>query len=240
MLIQAEVRADRNGIQVEIGLPLNEPHQKVISEYIIFGELEFDVSRDLANRNRIGTWSGVEVPRAFISYEATILESPRPPVMSQTPRLEGYPSTVRLEDQALAERLVARWMELPPPARFLALATAASFDWGITLQDKQEVRAWLAVEKKYGKVTALLVLLRAAQLPAKAVEGLQLAEGVMTKPLTWVEVWTGVEWKRMVLVTGGIVIQPPLPSSPGHRTAGSLPTRRKAGRYSLDHRSREY
>jgi len=49
-----------------------------------------------------------------------------------------------------------------------------------------------------------LVLLRAAGLPARAIEGLQLVASVRTKPLSWVEVWTGEEWKRLVLVAGVI------------------------------------
>jgi hypothetical protein len=205
--MRAEVVADRYGIQVEIGLPFSYPHQRIISEQISSGGLDFDIIRD--RPNRIGIWSALEVGGAFITYRAIILESPHRPKINQTPRLEGYPPSVLLKDQALAERIVTRWMELPPPARFLALATASSFDWGITLRDERELREWLSVEEKYGKVTTLLILLRAAALPARAVEGLQLAGGVRNKPLRWVEVWTGEEWKRLVLVTGGLVVQPP-------------------------------
>jgi hypothetical protein len=202
--MQAEVQADKNGIQVEIGLPFSSPHQRIVSELISSGGLDFDLVRN--RPNRIGHWSVVELEEkgAFITYRATILESPRPPVVKETPLLGSYPPTVRAEDQALAERLAARWRDLPPPARFLALSTAVASDWRITFRDKRDLRAWLSVEKKYGKVTAFLVLLRAAALPARAVEGLQLVDSVRTKPLRWVEVWTGKEWKRLVLVAGVI------------------------------------
>ncbi|MFQ5542166.1 MAG: UUP1 family membrane protein, partial [Candidatus Binatia bacterium] len=200
--MQAEVQADRHGIQVEIGLPFSDAHQKVVSEQISSGGLDFDLIRD--RPNRIGIWSAVEVSGAYITYRATILESPRRPAIRETPRLGGYPPKVQSGTQALAERLAARWLDLPPPARFLALSTAVSSDWRITFQDKRDLREWLSVEKKHGKVTAFLILLRAAALPARAVEGLQLVDSVRTEPLRWVEVWTGNEWKRLVLVAGVI------------------------------------
>ena len=200
--MQAEVQADKNGIQIEIGLPFSSPHQRIVSELISSGGLDFDLIRN--RPNRIGIWSAVEVGGAFITYRATILESPDRPVVKETPLLESYPPTVRAEDQTLAESLASRWRDLPPPARFVALSTAVASDWRITFRDKRDLRAWLSVEKKYGKVTAFIVLLRAAGLPARAVEGLQLVGSVRTKPLSWVEVWTGKEWKRLVLVAGVI------------------------------------
>jgi hypothetical protein len=200
--MQAEVQADKNGIQIEIGLPFSSKHQRIVSELISSGGLDFDLIRN--RPNRIGIWSAVEVGGAFITYRATILESPHRPVVKETPVLGSYPPTVRAEDQALAERLASRWRDLPPPARFLTLSTAVASDWRITFRDKQDLRAWLSVEKKYGKVTAFLILLRAAGLPARAIQGLQLVGSVRTKPLSWVEVWTGEEWKILVLVAGVI------------------------------------
>ncbi|MCZ6452429.1 MAG: UUP1 family membrane protein, partial [Deltaproteobacteria bacterium] len=122
--MQAEVQADKNGIQIEIGLPFSSPHQRIVSELISSGGLDFDLVRN--RPNRIGIWSAVEVGGAFITYRATILESPQRPVVKETPLLGSYPPTVRAEDQALAERLAARWRDLPPPARFLALSTAVA------------------------------------------------------------------------------------------------------------------
>ncbi|MEE9569675.1 MAG: UUP1 family membrane protein, partial [Candidatus Binatia bacterium] len=104
--MQAEIQADKNGIQIEIGLPFSSPHQRIVSELISSGGLDFDLVRN--RPNRIGHWSAVEMDTegAFITYRATILESPRPPVVKETPLLGSYPPTVQAEDQALAERLV--------------------------------------------------------------------------------------------------------------------------------------
>jgi hypothetical protein len=57
-------------------------------------------------------------------------------------------------------------------------------------------------------VTAFLVLLRAAGLPAQVVEGLPLAESITGSTLTWIEVWTGQEWESLQPERGEIYQQP--------------------------------
>ncbi len=49
---------------------------------------------------------------------------------------------------------------------------------------------------------AMLMLLRAAGLPARAVAGLHIVESVATSPFTWIEVWTGQGWERFQPETG--------------------------------------
>lgn len=94
--MQAEVQADKNGIQIEIGLPFSSPHQRIVSELISSGGLDFDLVRN--RPNRIGIWSAVEVGGAFITYRATILESP------PAPRCEGDSAAWELSSDRSSRR----------------------------------------------------------------------------------------------------------------------------------------
>jgi len=51
---------------------------------------------------------------------------------------------------------------------------------------------------------ALLVLLRAANLSARTVEGFHLIQSITAEPIQWVEVWTGKEWENLKPETGEI------------------------------------
>ncbi len=55
-----------------------------------------------------------------------------------------------------------------------------------------------------GPDVALLTLFRAAELPARSLEGLPLAERVMNHPLRWIEVWNGQNWDRLRPDTGDV------------------------------------
>jgi len=49
----------------------------------------------------------------------------------------------------------------------------------------KNLQAWSTFRDKHGRVTVFLVLLRAAALPARAVEGLELVESITTPTLIW-------------------------------------------------------
>ncbi len=58
------------------------------------------------------------------------------------------------------------------------------------------MKALAEFRRDHGPVAAWTLLLGAAGLPVRPVEGLHLAESMVSKPLSWVEVWTGQGWER--------------------------------------------
>jgi hypothetical protein len=72
------------------------------------------------------------------------------------------------------------------------------------MPDSQDLKAWSVLRRKIGRREALLLLLRAANLPARSAEGLRLSESVTTEPVSWIEVWTGEEWRKLHPETGEI------------------------------------
>lgn len=205
LAMQARIKTARQEIQLEIGLPHDGPHHKLVSEQISSGGLDFDVIRDRSDR--IGIWYSQEVTeeQAFINYRASILETPKGIVGPPS----DYPVAITTaEDRALAERLVTSWKKQSPPARYRAVAAALGDSWGQALPSDQDLGAWRSVREKYGLVTASLLLFRASGLPAQAVTGLQLGESVRRLLLTWLEVWTGEKWEIMMPVIGPIEAPP--------------------------------
>jgi hypothetical protein len=95
--------------------------------------------------------------------------------------------------------------------------------WGTPPPDAQDFQAWSGFQEKHGQLKAVLVLLRAADLPARVVQGLQLAESITDSTLTWIEIWTGQEWESLDPEKGEIY-EKPAPLLP--LTTGELPAAR--------------
>lgn len=190
---------------VMVGLPFTHRGQMVAEERILSGTLAFNLLRE--GPNQVGVWSGVTSPRGeVIGYSATIQVSPPPPVKTKT--VIPYPLNIQEEDQALAQRLVGKWDSLPPPDRLRRIAAGLRGIWGSPPPEDQDLREWSAFQEKYTHLDAVLLLLRAASLPARVVEGLQLAETVTGSTLTWVEVWTGQDWEHLQPEKGEIYQKP--------------------------------
>jgi hypothetical protein len=205
--IQARAKAGRDGLQVEMGLPYGHPPQTILSEQITSGTLDFTLSRDRANR--IGVWSGSMADgEEFIRYRATILMQSGGARRQEPPETEDYPPKVQADERALAERLAERWRKLPLPHKIRAIVSTLDNNWGDTRPDERDLQAWYKLYEKHGAVTGLLVLLRAADIPARPVEGLLLIESVRTRPLIWLEVWTGTKWDNLRLSTGEMYRDP--------------------------------
>lgn len=66
---------------------------------------------------------------------------------------------------------------------------------------REGLDAWNKLEEKHGRSGALLILFRAAGLPARTVSGILLSRGIQTSPATWVEAWDGKQWQNMDLQT---------------------------------------
>ena len=193
--MDAHVTSDEDQeITVMIGLPDNHTGRIVTEERIASGSLTFNLLHE--GPNQIGVWSGaVGREGKNITYRGTILVGDQHPSKPLPPKLESYPLSVGKTEQTLAKRLVARWSNLDPSIRFKAVAGTAAGVWGTPPPEEADIRAWAALRETHGHATALLALLRAAELPARIVQGLPLAECITDTTVTWVEAWTGQEWE---------------------------------------------
>jgi hypothetical protein len=201
--IEAYIRADQKEVSVMIGLPHTDAGGIVVEERITSGKLTFNLLRE--GPNQVGIWSGDVGPEEeVIRYRATIHKAHQRPSKAKPPKPEPYPANVGKAEQALAERLVRKWSQLAPPARLRAVAATIAGNWGVPLLDDQDLREWSAFQQKHGRLEGLLVLLRAADLPARPIEGLYLIESISTSLLVWVEVWTGHNWENLQPETGEI------------------------------------
>ena len=205
--METRIRGEENQTTLTIALPYSDGGQRVVEEKITSGKLTFNLLREGANQ--VGVWSGrVGKGEEIIGYQATLLVQSQRPSTIKPPMLEPYPGNISKEVQTLAGRLVARWNNLEPRDRLRAIAASCRGIWGDPLPDNRDLKAWSSWQDKYGRVTALLVLLRAVGLPARAVEGLLLTEGITTIAPNWIDVWTGKDWESMSPWTGKIYEKP--------------------------------
>ena len=217
--VDVHVKGGEKETRVMIGVPYTHRGQMVAEERIRSGTLNFNLLRE--GINQIGVWSGTLASEGeTIGYSSTIRIQPQRLFKTKPSTLEPYPPDVGGEEQALAKRLVGRWNFLPPEDRLRRIAAAVRGIWGASPPDGQDLQAWSAFHEKHGRVTAFLVLLRAAGLPARVVQGLQLAESITNSTLTWIEIWTGEEWESLQPEKGEIY-QKPAPLLP--LTTNGLP-----------------
>lgn len=151
-------------VTVMIGLPHDHAERIVTEERITSGSLTFSLLHE--GPNQIGVWSGPVGPEGKrISYRATLLVNAERPSRLQPPKLDSYPAGIEKAEQALARRLVARWSNLDPVARFHAVASGAAGIWGAPSPEESDIKAWKTLEETRGRVAAFLSLLRAAEEP---------------------------------------------------------------------------
>jgi hypothetical protein len=217
--MDASIKGGEKETAVMIGVPSTQRGRLVIEEHFHPGTLSFNLLRE--GPNQIGVWSGAISPKGeLIGYSSTIQVQPQRLLKTLPPMLGPYPKNIGETERKLAMRLVGKWDPLPPTERLRRIAAAVNGFWGALLPNAQDLRAWSALQDTHGRVTASLVLLRAAGLPAQAVEGLPLTESVTSSTVIWIEVWTGQEWESLQPEKGEIY-QKPLPLLP--LTTGGLP-----------------
>jgi 7 transmembrane helices usually fused to an inactive transglutaminase len=194
--MDAHVNGGEKETTVMVGLPSTHRGQIVAEERIRSGTLSFNLLRE--GPNQIGVWSGAISPRGEgIGYSSTIQIRPQRSFKTKPPILGPYPPNVGKEEQALSKRLVKKWDFLPPADRLRRIAAAVKGIWGTPPPQDQDLKEWSAFQEKHSQVEAFLSLLRAADLPARVVQGLQLAESITNSTLTLIEVWTGQEWENL-------------------------------------------
>ena len=201
------LEADDEDAVFQTALPYTRPGLRVIEEQITSGTLSLSLLRE--GRSRIGIWSGpILGGMEVITYRAAILVGAGYSPLTFSLTLPPYPENIGQAEQNLAERLAARWIELAPPVRLRAVAATARGEWGTPRPTSADLEAWAAFEEKHGRTQALLVLFRATGLFARSIDGLLLVEGVVTTPLTWIDVWDGTGWECLSPATGRIHRKP--------------------------------
>ncbi len=221
--INARVIPDGGEIKFVLGLPTENAGRMLVEERVASGSLSFNLFRE--GVNRVGIWSGAADPAGEeVSYRATILVRPRLSPEAQPSGLEPYPGAFEKEDLALAERLAKRWRGLSRPARLRAVAGTSKGEWKSPPPDMRDLQAWKVLGEKHGRLPTLLLLLRAAEIPARVNQGIRLAEGIRTAPVLWIEAWAGPRREILNPQTGEMDRDPPslLPLATGHSNAASI------------------
>ena len=196
LLVKAQLTPRLENAVLALGLPAERTGYMVIEERIQSGGGSFSTAKE--GPNRLGLWSWEDFEGLDeITYRAVIHFRPRLGAAVRSPLPGAYPPAVSREELRLAERLAADWQALAPEGRFQAvLSLLKGSREGLPVNDAA-FRQWLSVQKRLDRADAALTLLRAADLPARPVEGLRLAEGVQTRPAQWIEVWTGRSWVNL-------------------------------------------
>jgi hypothetical protein len=203
--MEGRVSGGENETTLMVGLPFTQRGQMVAEERIHSGTLAFNLVRE--GPNQVGVWSGVvSTGGEVIGYSGTIQVRPSPSIKAKT--AVPYPINVHDEEQALAKRLVEKWDSLQPPSRLRRIAAGLRGIWGSPPPEHRDIQQWSAFQEKQSLLDTALLLLRAAGLPARVVEGLPLAESISGSTVTWVEVWTGKEWELLQPGKGEIFEQP--------------------------------
>lgn len=192
---------------LELALPHEHVGQALIEEKVTSGALDFNILWN--GNNRVGTWSGRIGPKEEeVVYHAIILSQSNRPLETTPPPSQKMPSKLDKKEQALADRLAGSWRTLRPQSRIKAVIAAVEGKFGQPQPPDQDVQAWSIIQEKYGRLEAILTLLKASGIPAHAVTGLQLSEGIETRPLIWIDAWTGQKWESLRVETGEIEKDP--------------------------------
>ncbi len=201
--MEARVVPKEKEVGIEMGLPTNYGGRRVMGERVSSGSLDFNFFNETPNR--FGYWAGEAETgdKQTISYRASVLIRSLKP-KETPPALEPYPTGVDGGKQALAERLVAGWKGFSPMKRVRAVAAAISGEWGNPPPASADLQEWMNFQKENGIRRAFLVLLRAAELPARVAEGLFLDDTITQEFNSWLEVWTGKKWESLSFETGEI------------------------------------
>jgi hypothetical protein len=188
---------------LSLALPPDHTGNMIVEERVSSGMYTFNTRKQ--GPNRLGVWSGsgVTAPEE-ITYRATIHARSRRSVATQPPLLGSYPPAIGREERWLAEETAGGWRTQAPATRLRTVASFIKGAGGGAPPGDRAFLQWRVVHEKHDRIDAALALLRAADLPARPVEGLVLKAGMQTLPIKWIEVWTGRRWSNLNPETGEI------------------------------------
>lgn len=189
-------------VSVSIALPQNRSDQSVIDERFISGDMVINLV--MAREGRVGQWSGVIAKEEeYVGYEATVVIRQRPgEEVPHSPPVALLPTEVSPSEQGMLNYLAANFLPRPVDQKIKAVAGIARGQWVGPPPANEELAAWNAFRKKFGSPRSLMYLSLAAGLPARDSTGLILAEGVVSTPVQWLEIWTGKRWEGLEPETG--------------------------------------
>ncbi len=203
LIINAYVTPQGEECVLSLALPAEHSGNMVVEERVVSGAYTFDILK--WGPNRVGVWSGSGTSRPeAITYRATIHSRPGRSVATQSPLLAPYPPSIGSQEQRLAEGIGRQWLTLPPLNRFQTAAAALQDQADDVSPADSAIRQWRILHRSHDRTDLALALLRASDLPARTVEGLRLAEEVQTRPVKWIEVWTGRGWSNLNPETGEV------------------------------------
>ncbi|MHB8771057.1 MAG: UUP1 family membrane protein [Syntrophales bacterium] len=186
-----------------LALPLEHAGNAVVEERIFSGPYGFAIRRE--GPNRVGVWTGTGIRESEeITYRAAIHARPRRAAPTQSPLLGPYPPAIGDGERRLAQEAAAPWRSLAPAPRLRAVAAFLAGEPAEGPSADAARGRWREAQAKLSRLDAALALLRAADLPARPVEGLLLTAEVHTRTVHWVEVWAGRRWTNLNPETGEV------------------------------------
>ncbi len=190
------IKSSGSDTTLSVALPLERPGLVISEEYFGSGSLSFSLIKK--ESGRYGVWTGQTGPDGeIVSYWATILV--RSPVTAKLkpPVLDGYPSSISKDEQAAAEKITDRFKSLSLPNRIRSILQLAGSIRNRSPSEGHELGFIKRMDEKYDRSILLLTLFRAASIPARTVEGISLTEGVIARPLKWIDAWNGQKWESI-------------------------------------------
>ena len=204
---EAHIRPEKREVAIAVALPAEQSERILVEERFVSDTLSFNLLPQ--GINRIGLWAGAsDKDVVTISYRGTLFLRPKRFPASQNPSLSSKAPAITHKEEALLERFSARLKTLDPQQRFAAVVSVAGNRQEQRSMSREDIDLLNKLEEKNGKAGALLLLFRAAGLPAHTVSGLLLARGIQTSPTTWVEAWEGKKWQSLDPETGKVYMDP--------------------------------
>jgi hypothetical protein len=199
--IDAWIRPRGAETHLILALPSEQTGRIIIKENFSSREMNLTILQQ--GQTRLGLWtqSGMAKETA-VTYNALIHFRPKAPTRSTPPSLGDFPASAPEEGKVLARTLVTRWQGLSPREKIRAIGETLLGRWIQHPPADEDLRAWMEMGNRLGSETSLLALFRAANLPARTVEGLALVEGITNETRRWVEAWDGRKWIGVRLSTG--------------------------------------
>lgn len=200
---EAGIQPEGHEVVVTVALPAEQTGRIVTEEQITSDTLNFNLFQE--GTNRIGFWSGTsDKEAAIITYKSTLLLRPRRFPASQNPTLSTDMPEIGREETAFMERFIEKWKTLDPQQRLKEVSSVAGGRQEVSSVSREDLDAWNKLKDKHGESGAMLILLKAAGLPARSVSGLLLVRGIQTSPTIWLEAWDGQQWRNLDPRTGQV------------------------------------
>lgn len=201
LLIDIHLSPKNEESALTLALPLEHTGKIIIEENVFSGTYSFNIMRE--EPNRVGVWSvsNISAP-AEVTYRATILDHPRYRVVTQSPLLRQYSSSISKDERQTLELMTIPWGNFSPGEKLNSVASVLSGAGKFSLLNESLSHDWQILCRHHKKMDLALELLTLTDMPARPVEGIRIVEGVQRVPVRWIEVWTGKVWSNLDPETG--------------------------------------